>query len=85
MSHHKKFSEKSLQALSSQNLTWEGVKSEEDAPEQRGFRDGVDLLFLGTIEQTNQRRREREKERDVEKHQHRSISEYRKLKVRVHK
>ena len=45
-----KFSEKSCQALSSRNWIWEGVGSEEkDAPERRGFRDGVDFR-LGVIE-----------------------------------
>ena len=32
-------------------------EEEEDAPEQRRFRDGVDL-HLGAIEQTNARKRE---------------------------
>ena len=49
----------------------EGVGSEEDdAPEQRGFRDGADLR-LGAIDTTNvNRMREREKEtiRKVPKH-----------------
>ena len=34
---------------------------EEDAPEHKGFWDGVDL-HLGAIEQTNARERERERE-----------------------
>ena len=76
MPHHEKFSEKSLQALSSWNLTWDGVgleeeeEEEEDAPERRGFQDRVDL-HLGAIEQTNARKREGE--RHVEKHQNKSI------------
>jgi len=37
-----------------------------DAPERRGFLDGVDLR-LGAIEQTNARKRERERERDTQK------------------
>ena len=65
MSRHEKFSKKSVHAFSSRNLTWEGVGSEEDAPERRGFWDGVDLR-LGAIEHTNARKREkgRERERD---------------------
>ena len=56
------FSEKSLRALSSRNLTCEGVKSEEDAPKRRGFRDEADF-HLGAIEQlTRERERERERE-----------------------
>ena len=43
-------------------------EEEEDALEQRGFQDGVDLR-LGAIEQTNTRKREgeRERERDTQK------------------
>ena len=52
MPRHEKFSEKSFRALSSWNLTYEGVESEEDAPEQRGLWDGADLR-LGAIEQAN--------------------------------
>ena len=45
-----KFSKKFDLAFSSQNRTEKGVGSEEmDAPERRGFRDGVDLR-LGAIE-----------------------------------
>ena len=41
-----------------------GSKGEEDdAPERRGFQDGVDL-HLGAIEQANARERERERERE---------------------
>ena len=68
MPRREKFSEKSLWALSSRNLTWEGVESEEDAPERRGFRDGVDCF--GAIKQTNrEREREREREKHAEKYQ----------------
>ena len=45
----------------------EGVESEVDVPEWRGFQDGVELLFLGATEQTNQI--ERERERQIEKYQ----------------
>ena len=41
-------------------------EDKEDAPEQRGFQDGVDLR-LGAIEHTNVRGRERERERDNQK------------------
>ena len=47
---------------------WEGVESEVDALERKGFRDGVDLLFLGAMEQTNQKK-ERKGERQIEKYQ----------------
>ena len=51
MPHLEKFFEKSYQALSSRNRTYEGVGSEEvDAPEWRGFRDEVDLR-LGAMTQ----------------------------------
>ena len=45
MPHREKFFEKSFQALSSRNRTWEGVGLEEevDALEWKGFWDGVDL------------------------------------------
>ena len=70
MPHREKFSEKSFQALSSRNHTWEGVGLEEemDALEQKGFWDEMDL-HLGAIEQTNAGKRERERERQSEKQQ----------------
>ena len=50
MPRREKFSKKSDLAFSSWNQTCEGVGSEEvDAPELRGFWDGVDLR-LGAIE-----------------------------------
>ena len=56
MSHREKFFEKSFWDLSSWNQTWDGVElaggEEEDAPERRGFQDGVDLR-LGAIEKAN--------------------------------
>ena len=65
MPYHEKFSKKSLWALSSWNPTWDVVESaegeEEDAPEQRGFQDGMDLC-LGAIKQLTKRERERERE-----------------------
>ena len=49
----KKFSEDALKASSSRNRIVEGEGSEdEEAPERRGFRDGVDLR-LGAIDTTN--------------------------------
>ena len=75
MLHHEKFSEKSDLAFSSWNWTWDGVESEEDALERKGFWDEVDFR-LGATEQLTERgrERERERERDAEKHQHKSIS-----------
>ena len=71
MPYPKKFSENALWASSSQNWRWEGVGSEdEDVPERRGFRDGVDLHF-GAIDTTNvsrKRGRDRETIRKVPKH-----------------
>ena len=62
-----KFSEKSFRASSSWNRTEEGVGSEkEDAPECKGFWDGVDL-HLGAIEQANAREKKRERERERER------------------
>ena len=69
MSRWEKFSEKSVQALSSWNRTWEGVESEVDALERRRFWDRVDLFFLGAIEQTNWIEREGERERQEKKYQ----------------
>ena len=57
-----KFSENALKASSSRNRIVEGEGSiDEEAPERRGFRAGVDLR-LGAIDTTNvnqQKRRER--------------------------
>ena len=48
-----KFFENALKASSSRNRTVEGEGSEdEEAPERRGFRTGVDLR-LGAIDTTN--------------------------------
>ena len=68
MPHREKFSEMALQASSSRNRICEGVVSEEvDAPERRGFWNGVDLL-LGVIDTTNvNEKRGRERERDDQK------------------
>ena len=58
-----KFFENALKASSSRNQTLEGEGSEdEEAPERRGFRAGVDLC-LGAIDTTNVNER-RGKERD---------------------
>ena len=65
-----KFSEKSFRASSSRNRIEEGVGSDEDdAPERRGFRDGVDL-HLNAIDMTNVNGKERERKRQSEKSQH---------------
>ena len=65
-----KFSENSLKASSSRNQTLEGERSvEKEAPEQRGFRTGVDLR-LSTIVTTNVNRfRGRRREEQSEKSQ----------------
>ena len=53
MPHLEKFSENALKASLSRNRTIEGVGSEdEEAPERRGFRAGVDL-HLVAIDTTN--------------------------------
>ena len=76
MPHREKFSEKSVQAFSSQNQMWEGVElvegEEEDAPDWREFRDGVDLR-LGAIEQLTEREREREREKEKERERERNM------------
>ena len=52
-----KFSENALKASSSWNQTLKGEGSEnEEAPERRGFRAGVDLC-LGAIDTTNVNRK----------------------------
>ena len=63
-----KFSENALWASSSRNRRERGAESEdEEAPEQRGFRAGVDLR-LGAIDTTNVNgKREREKENTIKK------------------
>ena len=74
MPYLEKFFEKSLWALSSQNQTEEGIGSEEeDAPECRGFWDGVNLC-LGAIKQLTQEREiEGERERQLEKYQQHNV------------
>ena len=53
MPHLEKFSENALKASSSRNRTLEGEGSvDEEAPNRRGFRAGVDLR-LGAIDMTN--------------------------------
>ena len=53
MPHLEKFSENALKASLSRNRTLEGEGSvDEEAPERRGFRVGVDLR-LGAIDTTN--------------------------------
>ena len=69
-----KFSENALKISSSWNRTLEGEGSEdEEAPERRGFRAGVDLR-LGVIDTTNVNRiRGRKREEQSEKSQATSI------------
>ena len=63
MPHLDKVSENALKASSSQNQTLEGEGSvNEEAPEQRGFRAGVDLR-LGAIDMTNVNRNKGTKKR----------------------
>ena len=45
------------------NATFGEVELEDDAPEQRGFRDGV-VLRLGAMRRLFEREREREREKD---------------------
>ena len=59
-----KFSENALKASSSWNQTLKGEGSEnEEAPERRGFRAGVDLR-LGAIDTTNVNRKRGKKRKD---------------------
>ena len=79
-----KFSEKSLWAFSTRNLTWNGVKLEEDdSLEQGGFRDGVDL-HLGAMRKLFERERNRERERDKLKSTNQQIYQKEKRIVRMH-
>ena len=68
MPHLEKFSEKSCRALSSRNLTWSGVESEEDALEQRGFQDGTDLR-LSAMRRLFEREGERERNKQKSSNQ----------------
>ena len=69
MLRREKFFENALKASSSRNWIWDKVGSdEEEAPERRGFRAGVDLR-LGAIDMTNVNNREGEKEGQSEKSQ----------------
>ena len=57
-------------AFSSQNRMWDGIEgSEDDDPEPwRGFRDGVDMHYLGAMMQSIHVRahtREREREQNL--------------------
>ena len=66
MPRWEKFSKKSFRALSSQNCTWEGVESEEvDAPEWRGFWDGVDFGLGAIAKLTKEIGRERNKQKST--------------------
>ena len=85
MPHLEKFFENALKASSSRNRTLEGEGSEdEEAPEQRGFRAGVDLR-LGAIDTTNiNRNRGRKRKEQSEKSQATSIISNIEKKVRMH-
>ena len=62
-----KFSKNALKASSSWNQTLKGEGSEnEEAPERRGFRAGVDLC-LGAIDTTNVNRKRGRKRKDNQK------------------
>ena len=62
-----KFFENALKASSSWNQTVEGEGSvDEEAPERRGFRAGVDLR-LGAIDTTNVNRKRGRKRKDNQK------------------
>ena len=62
-----KFSKNYFWASLSQNRIWEGVGLEEDdAPEQRGFWDGVDLRF-DAIDTTNVNEQREGEEKDNQK------------------
>ena len=80
-----KFFENALKASSSRNRTLEGEGSEDgEAPEQRGFRAGVDLR-LGAIDTTNvNRNRGRKRKEQSEKSQATSIISNIEKKVRMH-
>ena len=80
-----KFSENALKASSSQNRTLEGEGSkDEEAPERRGFRTGVDL-HLGAIDMTNVNR-DRGRERKTIRKVPSNINniKYIEKKVRMH-
>ena len=74
MPHLEKFFENALKASSSWNRTLEGERLEdEEAPERRGFRAGLDLC-LGAIDTTDvNRNRGRKREEQSEKSQATSI------------
>ena len=78
------FSENALKASSSRNRTLEGEGSvDEEAPEQRGFRAGVDL-HLGAINMTNVNRfRGRKKNNQKSLKQFKYIK-YMERRVRMH-
>ena len=80
-----KFSENALKASSSLNRTVEGEGSiDEEAPERRGFRAGVDLR-LGAIETTNINKfRGRKRKEQLEKCQVVQIYQIYENRVRMH-
>ena len=80
-----KFSENALKASSSRNRIVEGEGSvNEEAPERRGFRVGVDLR-LGAKDMTNINKfRERRREGQSEKSQAVQIYQIYEKRVRMH-
>ena len=68
MPHLEKFSKNALRASSSRNRTLEGEGSEdEEAPERRGFRAGVDLCLVAINPTNINRIKERKKRRTIRK------------------
>ena len=59
-------------------------EEEEDAPERRGFRDGVDLHLGAMTQLTQEGEKKRKRGRQSKKYQTKNISKYIELKVRMH-
>ena len=56
-------------------------EEEEDAPERRGFRDGVDLHLGAMMQLTQEGEKKRKRGRQSKKYQTKNISKYIELKV----
>ena len=85
MTHLEKFSENALKASSSRYRTVEGEGSvDEEAPERRGFRAGVNLR-LGAIDTTNVNRfKGKRRKEQSEKSQAIQIYQIYEKRVRMH-
>ena len=85
MPYLKKFSKNSLRATSSRYRTVEGERSvDEEAPERRGFRAGVNLR-LGAIDTTNVNRfKGKRRKEQSEKSQAIQIYQIYEKRVRMH-